>query len=73
MVGELGHKLDERNPDFNMAVKSLWALAFVPKENVLEVFLELAESFPGLERVDLNLKYPMSEGEKEDEQYLGKA
>ena len=57
-VGELGLKLDyESNPDFNMAVKSLQALAFVPEENVLEIFLELAESFPDLERVEELVAY----------------
>ena len=54
----MGLKLDyESNPDFNMAVKSLQALAFVPEENVLEIFLELAESFPDLERVEELVAY----------------
>ena len=57
-VGELGLKVNfESDPDFNMAVKSLTALSFVPENDVLERFLELVDSFPDLERVDELIAY----------------
>ena len=43
-VGELGLKSQfESNPEFNMAVKSLMALSFVPLDDVLPRFHELAD------------------------------
>ena len=57
-VGELGLKVNfESDPDFNMAVKSLTALSFVPENDVLERFLELVDSFPDLEPVDELIAY----------------
>ena len=57
-VGELGLKVQfESNPDFNMAVKSLLALSFVPVDDVLLQFHELADSFPDLERADELIAY----------------
>ena len=57
-VGELGLKVEfESNRDFNMAVKSLIALSFVPENEVLERFNELVDSFPDLERVEELIAY----------------
>ena len=59
-VAEIGLKKDyETNMDFNMLVKSLLALSFVPEADVLIRFQELVEKFealvtdyPELERVN---------------------
>ena len=61
-VCELGLKREfETNKDFNMSVKSLAALTFVPEEDILEVFQELAnyisDTFPELQRCDDLLSY----------------
>ena len=57
-VGELGLKSQfENNPEFNMAVKSLMALSFVPIDDVLPRFHELADSFPDIERVNELIAY----------------
>ena len=59
-VTEIGLKKEyESNPEFNMLVKSLLALTFVPENDVLERFQELVDKFddlveihPELERVN---------------------
>lgn len=59
-INELGlKKAYEENEEFNMAVKSLLALTFVPEDDVIDRFYEvverltdLAEEYPELERVD---------------------
>ena len=57
-VAELGLKVDyESNVNFNMSVKSLVALSFVPEEDILDIFNNLADSFPPLDRVDELLAY----------------
>ena len=57
-VGDLGLKVQfESNPDFNMAVKSLSALSFVPENDVLERFLDLVDLFPDLDRVEELIAY----------------
>ena len=46
-VGQLGLKNQfENDVDFNLLVKSLAALAFVPEDEVLDRFQELADAFP---------------------------
>lgn len=64
-VAELGLKIPyQTNVEFNMAVKSLLALAFVPENDVLVLFQELGEKFqtlidenPELERANELLTY----------------
>ena len=64
-VAELGLKSEfQNNPDFNIAVKSLLALAFVPEGDVMlrfqelgVLFEELIESYPELDRVNELLTY----------------
>ena len=64
-MAELGLKTQyQTNVEFNMAVKSLLALAFVPENDVLVLFQELGEKFqtlidanPELERANELLAY----------------
>ena len=52
-MAELGLKTQyQTNVEFNMAVKSLLALAFVPENDVLVLFQELGEKFQTL--IDAN-------------------
>ena len=64
-VTEIGLKKEyQTNPEFNILVKSLLVLTFVPEDNVLERFQELVEKFeelveefPELERVGALYSY----------------
>ena len=57
-VGELGLKNQfENDQNFNLLVKSLAALSFVPIEDVNEVFARLAEQFPQNEACEDLLAY----------------
>ena len=58
-VGELGLKTQyENNAEFNLSVKCLQALSFVPEVRVLDIFLELADTFPqDIDRVNELLSY----------------
>ena len=57
-VASLGLKKEyESNNDFNLKVKSLMALSFVPPEEVLTVFDQLSAKFPDTEACDKLLGY----------------
>lgn len=57
-VAEIGLKTNyQTDAAFNIAVKSLVALAFVPEQDVLERYQEIADSFPDIERADELLNY----------------
>ena len=52
-VGSLGLKKEyESNKDFNLKVKSLMSLSFVPHDDVLTAFDQLSAKFPDTEACD---------------------
>ena len=57
-VASLGLKKEyDSNKDFNLQVKSLMSLSFVPPEEVLAVFDQLSAKFPDTEACDRLLSY----------------
>ena len=57
-IGELGLKTEfETNAEFNILVKSLAALAFVPEQDVLDIFMELVDTFPEIDGIQEMITY----------------
>ena len=57
-IVELGLKTEfVTNAEFNILVKSLAALAFVPEQDVLDIFMELVDTFPEIDGIQEMITY----------------